>query len=131
MRPFQTEWEQEAAQLTRPSLLTPFQKLFFKLSHSNLKITSCKRPCPQEDEFSKKTLGISEEGLSRTGVQSAKELMEAQREVYLILSLTYPTRQGILYTECQGVAPDVTVINGVGIKPWQVFGLLVAVNLFL
>lgn len=38
-------------------------------------------------------------------MQSAEGLMEAQREVYLTLSLTSPTRQGTLYTECQGVVP--------------------------
>lgn len=45
----------------QPSLLTPLQKFLSKLSHRDLKITSCTRPCPQE-AFSRKTLGISGEG---------------------------------------------------------------------
>lgn len=38
-------------------------------------------------------------------MQSAQGLMEAQREVYLILTLTYPTRRGTLHTERQGAVP--------------------------
>ena len=53
-----------------------------------------------------------EKAVPGTGAQFAQGIMEAQKGVYLTLTPTPHARQGTLHTECQGVSPDVTVVDG-------------------
>lgn len=89
---------QAAAQLAQVLPLTPLQKLIPKQSDSNIKIMPpAKLSILRKPSSAEKTHpGSVEEGMCRTGLQSAQGIVEARRGVYLTQTVTSnPTPSGL------------------------------------